>query len=48
MFTQEQEVKRSKEWKVVMAISSILIIVIAVFFPVSDVSLEPIRRNLGE
>ena len=32
MFTQEQEVKRSKEWKVVMAISSILIIVIAVFF----------------
>ena len=36
MFTQEQEVKRSKEWKVVMAISSILIIVIAVFYDTED------------
>ncbi len=32
MFTQEQEVKRSKEWNIVMTISSILIVVIAVFF----------------
>ena len=32
MFTQEQEVKRSKEWNIVMTISSVLIVVIAVFF----------------
>lgn len=32
MFTQEQEVKRSKEWNVVMTVSSILIVIIAVFF----------------
>lgn len=32
MYTQEQEVKRSKEWNIVMAISSILIVVIAIFF----------------
>ena len=48
MFTQEQEVKRSKEWKVVMAISSIFDYCNCSIFPVPDVSLEPIRRNLGE
>lgn len=32
MLTQEQEVKRSKEWNIVMTVSSILIVVIAVFF----------------
>ena len=32
MYTQEQEVKRSKEWNIVMTISSVLIVVIAVFF----------------
>lgn len=43
MFTQEQEVKRSKEWNIVMTISSILIVVIAVFFLVRMFRSNPLE-----
>lgn len=43
MLTQEQEAKRSKEWITVMAVSSILIILIAVFFLVRMFHSNPLE-----
>lgn len=43
MFSREEEMKRSKEWQIVMTVSSILIILIAAFFLVKMFRSNPLE-----